>query len=191
MSRFLATLPNRKFSVEDYHRFIEMGVFEPEERLELWEGEFVEMSPIGKRHAGCVDALSEIIREFVGRNAIVRTQNPIVLNDFSEPQPDIALLRRREDYYRSVSATAADVLLTIEVADTTVKYDRNVKFPKYAASGIPEAWLVDLENDRVEIHSQPSESGYAVVKILQRGEIVESTVLKEIRIPVKDILGES
>ena len=191
MSRFLATLPDRKFSVEDYHRFIEMGVFEPEERLELWEGEFVEMSPIGKRHAGCVDALSELLRDSLNRSLIVRTQNPIILNDFSEPQPDVALLRRRDDYYRSVSATAADVLLTIEVADTTVKYDRNVKFPKYASSGIPEAWLVDLENNRVEIHSQPSESGYAFVKILQRGEIAESTVLSEIRIPVDVILGEA
>ena len=189
MSTALASLPHRKFSVEDYHRFIEMGIFKPEERLELWEGEFVEMSPIGKKHAGCVDAVSEMLKDFLNRQAIVRTQNPIVLKDFSEPQPDVCLLKRREDFYRQISATAQDVLLTMEVADSTVKYDRDIKFPKYAANGIQEAWLIDLENDRVEIHTQPTKNGYRLVKILHRGDIAESTVFAEIKIAVDDILG--
>ncbi len=189
MSIALASLPHRKFSVDDYHRFIEMGIFKPEERLELWEGEFVEMSPIGKRHAGCVGSLSEMLKDFLNRQAIVRTQNPIVLNDFSEPQPDVCLLKRRDDFYRLISATAQDVYLAMEVSDSTVKYDRDIKFPKYAENGIAESWLIDLENDRIEIHTQPTKNGYKLVKILHRGDIAESTIFEEIKIAVDDILG--
>lgn len=185
----IATLPHRKFSVDEYHHFIEMGVFEPEERLELWEGEFIEMSPIGKRHASCVNFLVEILRDLLGKHVIISPQNPIVLDDFSEPQPDLCLLNRREDFYRDTNATAKDVLLVIEVADTTLRYDRDIKFSGYAASGIKEAWLVDLKNDRVEIHSEPTENGYGLVKILHRGQYAESTVLPEIKISAEDILG--
>jgi Uma2 family endonuclease len=189
MSSALASLPHRKFTVEDYHNFIDMGIFKPEERLELWEGEFLEMSPIGRRHAGCVDSLAEMLRDFLHKTAIVRTQNPIVLGDFSEPQPDITLLKRRKDFYRNESAKASDVLLTMEVSDTTAKFDRDIKFPRYAENGIQEAWLIDLENDRVEIHTQPTAKGYKLVKILHRGDIAESTVLLEIKMAVDDILG--
>lgn len=188
MSSVLASLPHRKFTVEEYHHFIETGIFSPEERLELWEGEFIEMSPIGRRHAGTVDFLSEILKDFLHKQAIVRIQSPIVLNNFSEPEPDIALLKRRDDFYRTVNATPNDVLLIIEVADTTVKYDRDVKFPKYAESDIPEAWLIDLENDRIEIHSEPTPNGYKLVKILHRGDIAESSVFEQIKISVEDIL---
>ena len=189
MSANTAALPHRKFTVDEYHNFIETGVFKPEERIELWEGGFVEMSPIGKRHISCVDFLVEWLIEFSQRRFIVRSQSPIVLDDFSEPQPDVCLLQRREDFYRRTDATAKDVLLAVEVADTTVKYDRDIKFPRYAANGIKESWLVDLENDRVEIHSEPTEFGYSLVKILHRGQTAESTVLPEIKIPVEDILG--
>lgn len=189
MTSYTATLPHRKFSVEEYHNFIEQGVFKPEERIELWEGEFIEMSPIRKRHAGTVSALSDMLKDFLGKQALVWSQNPIVLDDFSEPQPDVSLLKRRDDFYRNESATAKDVLLAIEVADSTVKFDRDIKFPRYAANGIEEAWLVDLENDRVEIHTQPTKNGYRLVKILHRGDIAESTVFAEIKIAVDDILG--
>src|SRR5262245_34295601 len=135
MSAVLASLPHRKFSVEEYHRFIEMGIFKPEERLELWEGEFVEMSPIGKRHAGIVAGLTAYLNHLFFQRLVVWAQNAIVLNDFSEPQPDISLLKRRDDFYRTVNATAQDVLLIIEVSDTTAKYDRDIKFPKYAENG--------------------------------------------------------
>ncbi|MGI8639592.1 MAG: Uma2 family endonuclease [Pyrinomonadaceae bacterium] len=185
----LATLPHRKFSVDEYHYFIEQGVFKPEERLELWEGEFIEMSPIGKKHAGSVAALSDMLKDFLGRKALVWAQNPIVLDDFSEPQPDVCLLQRREDFYRKTSAAAKDVLIVMEVADTTLKYDREVKFPRYAANGIEEAWLIDLENDRIEIHTAPTENGYSLIKILHRGQIAESSVLPELKISVDEILG--
>lgn len=189
MSALTAALPHRKFTIEEYHNFIETGVFKSEERIELWEGEFVEMSPIGMRHAACVNFLIEFLRDILGKSVIISPQNPIVLNDFTEPQPDIALLRRREDFYRNENATAADVLIAMEIADTTLKYDRETKFPRYAASGIAEAWLIDLENDRVEIHGEPNEFGYSLVKILHRGQTAESTVLPEIKITIDEILG--
>jgi Uma2 family endonuclease len=190
MSSALASLPHRKFTVEEYHHFIETGFFAPEERLELWEGEFVEMSPIGKRHAGIVAGLSAWLNHLFFLKLVVWAQNPIVLSDLSEPQPDIAVLKQRDDFYRTISATAKDVLLIMEVADSPVKYDRDIKFPKYAANGIPEAWLIDLENDRIEIHTQPTKNGYRLLKILHRGDIAESTVFEEIMIAVDDILGK-
>lgn len=185
----LATLPHRKFTVDEYHNFIESGVFRPEERIELWEGQFIEMSPIGMRHASCVNFLTEILRDLLGKSVIVSPQNPIVLDDFSEPQPDIALLKRRDDFYRTASATATDVLLVIEVAETTVKYDRDIKFPQYAANGIQESWLIDLETRHVEIHSEPTEFGYTLVRIFHEGQVAESGVLPDLQISVDEMVG--
>ena len=184
-----AALPRRKFTVDEYHDFIEKGVFKPEERIELWEGEFIEMSPIGKRHAGIVAGLTAYLNHLFFNKFVVWSQNPIILGDFSEPQPDVCVLEKRDDFYRSVSATAADVLLAMEVSDSTVKYDRDVKFPRYAENGIRESWLIDLENDRVEIHTQPTVNGYKLIKILHPGDIAESTIFDEIKIAVDDILG--
>ena len=189
MSAITSTLPHRKFTVDEYHNFIATGVFSPEERLELWEGEFIEMSPIGRKHAACLDYLVEWLMIVTQRNFILRSQSPIVLNDFSEPQPDVSILERREDFYRQTSATAKDVSLAIEVADTTLKFDRDVKFPLYANSGIRESWLIDLENDRVEIHSEPTENGYSLIRVLHRGHESNSTILPAIRILVDEILG--
>jgi len=189
MSALPSTLPHRKFTVDEYHYFIEQGVFKPEERIELWEGEFIEMSPIRKRHAAVIDFLVEWFIKILQRQYIIRSQNPIVLNDFSEPQPDVFILQRREDFYRNTGATANDALLVIEVADTTVKYDRDIKFPRYAANGIKESWLIDSENDRVEIHSEPTAMGYSLIKVFHRGQTAESTVLPQIKISVEEILG--
>lgn len=184
MSVLTAMPPRRKFTVTEYHFFIEQGIFNPEERLELIEGQFIEMSPIGKLHAGSVDFIADFLRKIIGDNAIVRVQNPIVLDDFSEPQPDVCLLKRRADFYRGIDAAAKDALLVMEIADTTVRYDREIKFPRYAANGIGEAWLIDLENERVEIHSEPTAMGYSLVKILHRGQTAQSSVLPQIKIPV-------
>ncbi len=189
MSALPGKLPHRKFTVDEYHYFIEQGVFKPEERIELWEGEFIEMSPIGKRHAGVVAGLTAYLNHLFFQQFVIWTQNPIVLNDFSEPQPDVCILQKREDFYRNTSATTNDILLAIEVADSTVKYDRDIKFPRYAANGIKESWLIDLENNRVEIHSEPTEMGYSLIKVLHRGQTAQSTVPPQIKISVEEILG--
>ncbi|MDQ3917533.1 MAG: Uma2 family endonuclease, partial [Acidobacteriota bacterium] len=126
------------FTVDEFERMGAAGIFHPDDRLELIGGEIVEMSPIGSSHAACVKFLSALLQRLFGGTLIVSTQDPIRLDDFSEPQPDVALLRWREDFYRHAHPTPADVLLVVEVADTTVESDRQVKIPLYARAGIPE-----------------------------------------------------
>jgi Uma2 family endonuclease len=184
----LADFPHRKFTVAEYHSLADKGVFGRQERIELWDGEFISMSPIGTRHAGIVDQLAEYLRNFLEGKVIVRVQNPLVLDDFTEPEPDLTILHRREDFYKGSNVTAADVFLVIEVADTSLRYDREIKLPGYAAAGIQEAWLVDLQNDRVEIFTDPSPTGYRLVRILSRGDTAASSVFPEVQIAVSDLI---
>ena len=167
----------------------ETGVFSPDARVELIEGEIIEMSPIGSRHAACVRLLSKTLNRQVGENALMSTQNPIRLSDFSEPQPDVAILKVRQDYYRESHPGPDDVLLVIEGADTTVHYDRTVKVPLYARAGIPEALLFNLPDDRLEYFSRPESGVYQVNRILSRVERFESTNVPGIMLDIEMILG--
>ncbi len=176
-------------SVEMYHLMAERGVFAPEDRVELIEGELFEMSPIGNLHARCVDFLNKFLSGVAGSIYIVRVQNPILLNDQSEPQPDFSIVRYRQDFYKDALPEASDVAIVFEIAETSITYDKNVKFRRYAAAGIREAWLVDLSGERVEVHTQPKGNGYGVVKIYERGENAGSETIPSIDLPVDDILG--
>ncbi|WP_058558012.1 Uma2 family endonuclease [Thiohalocapsa sp. ML1] len=150
-----------RFSVADYHRMGESGILGPELRTELIDGEVVEMPPIGHPHAGTVKLLSNLLKERLGPAAIVSVQDPVWLDDHTEPLPDIALLRPRADYYRNGHPTPDEVLLIIEVADSSLAYDRDVKLPRYARAGIPQVWLVDLGGRRLLRYSRPAGAGYA------------------------------
>ncbi len=130
------------FSVDDYYRMADAGVFPIDARVELIDGEVVEMFSIGNRHIGAVIRLTTLLSRKVGASALVSVQNPVRLNDFSEPQPDIALLKPRKDFYSNAHPTPAAALLIIEVADTSVNFDRRVKLPLYARAGIPETWVM-------------------------------------------------
>ncbi len=176
-------------TVEVYHLMAERGAFHPDERLELIGGKIFDMSPIGSLHARCVTFLTSALIRIVGDSSIVTSQNPILLDDESEPQPDVAIINFREDYYKNALPAAADVKLLIEVADTSVEFDRGVKFSRYAAARIPEAWLVDLINDRVEVHYAPKDEAYSRSKTFQRGENAVSETIPSIEIPVEDVLG--
>lgn len=167
----------------------ERGAFGPEERLELIDGEIIEMSPIGSRHARVVDFLNDFLKSLSRTDIIVRVQNPIIASDNSEPQPDVSVVRRRDDFYRDAHPTGKDVLLVIEVSDSAVAFDRFRKVPKYAAAGIPETWLIDLESEHVEVHTEPKESAYGLVKIYLRGEQAVSETMPELALPVADIIG--
>ena len=167
----------------------ERGTFAPDDRVELIDGEIIEMSPIGSRHARVVDFLNDFLAKRIDANYIVRIQNPIVVGDLSEPQPDIAVVARREDFYRDGHPTGKDVALVIEVCDSTVAFDRSRKLPKYAEAGIPETWLIDLESEHVEVHFSPKETAYGIVKIFLRGENAVSETLPALNLPVSDILG--
>jgi Uma2 family endonuclease len=179
----------RPFTTAEYHRLIEAGILTEDDRVELIDGRIVKMAPIGPRHAACVKRLNSFFGGKVSGYAVVSVQDPIQLDDYSEPQPDLALLRPRADFYAQSHPTPEDVLVAIEVADTTVESDRSVKIPSYARAGIPEAWLIDLYNDRIEIHSNPASGIYQEVRIVLRGHRVVSAALPQLEMKADDILG--
>jgi Uma2 family endonuclease len=176
-------------SVDEYERMGAAGIFSPDARLELLEGGIYEMSPIGSLHAACVDFLAALLIGLAERRFIVRNQNPIRLDDFSEPQPDITLLRWREDYYRDAHPQPADVLLVIEVADSTLNSDRSYKLPLYAKAGIQEAWLVNLTDQTIELYAEPSNGAYQLAKEFKRGEHAQAHTIEGLRVEVAAVIG--
>ena len=178
-----------KYTVEEYNIMIERGVLLEDDPVELIEGEIVEMSPIGIRHQACVDRLSDLLREYANKSAIVRGQGPIQLPNHSQPQPDIALLRRRGDYYGKSLPIPADVFLVVEVAETSLRYDRNVKVPLYAKEGLHEAWLIDLKHDIIEVYTKPEKGKYQIMRQAKRGETIVVEGVPGLALGVNDILG--
>lgn len=165
-------LPRHRLTVEDFHRMGEAGILREDDRVELIEGEIVDMAPIGSKHAGTVGFLTKRLERATGEHALVFVQNPVLLGTNNEPQPDIALLKPREDFYRTALPRPEDVLLIIEVADTTLAYDRDIKVPLYARHGIPEVWLVDLENSRLHIFTSPAQDNYLECRMLAKPGII-------------------
>ena len=183
------TYTRYKFTVEEYMRMGEAGVFPPDARVELIEGEIVDMSPIGDRHAWCVGWLTRTLTLKLQRVALVWAQNPVRLNNRSEPQPDILVLKPPDDLYKHRKPRPEDVLLLIEVSDSTLAFDRRVKVPLYARAGIPEVWIVDLAGERVETFADPSGGAYQTVATRAHGEKLRPHVLKGLRLAVSDIFG--
>ncbi len=182
-------LVKKRFTTEQYHQMGKVGIFKENDRVELLEGEIVEMSPIGRRHTACVNRFTQLFSQLLGKKVIVSVQNPIILNNFSEPQPDISLLKPRTDFYESGHPQAPDILLVVEVADTTIDYDRDVKIPLYANNGICEVWLVDIVEQTLTVYRQPTSDGYREVLILHRGESLFLQSFPEIILTVDEILG--
>ena len=178
-----------KLDVHEYHRMGEAGILTDDDRVELIEGELVQMSPIVSGHSGTVNALTRLLVLAAGNRAMVSVQNPVRLDVHNEPQPDFALLRPRADDYRSELPAPADVLLLIEVADSSLRFDRLVKLPLYARHRIPEVWIVDLPAGAVEVCRGPTPEGYARVVREGRGASVEPEALPGLRLRVDAILG--
>jgi len=179
-------LPRRLFTVEEYHRMAAAGIFHPDERVELIEGEIVQMSPIGPRHAGCVINANRLFIMRLGERVVVSPQNPVVIQPRSEPQPDLLLLRPRAVSYSQEHPTPEDVLLAVEVADTTVRFDRLVKSRLYARAGIAEFWLLLAMDGAVEIYRTPGADGYASVTRHGAGEMVSPLAFAEASFAVAD-----
>lgn len=175
----------RRFTAGEYHKMAEAGILREDDRVELIEGEISQMAPIGSRHAACVNQLNRLLVRGVGDEMIVSVQNPVRLDERNEPEPDLALLRARD--YRHSLPGPEDVLLLIEVSDTTLSYDRNVKLPLYARAGVPEAWIVDLANETVERHTEPSGDGYRLLRRSGKGAEVVSEAIPGLTLPV--VLG--
>jgi Uma2 family endonuclease len=158
--------------------------------VELLDGEIVEMTPIGDRHAGIVARLTRLFVERLGGRTIVWPQNPVGLGAVrSVPQPDITLLRPRDDFYTTGRPGPDDTLLVIEVMDTSVETDRGVKVPLYARAGIAEVWLLDLRTDAIEVYRQPSPAGYGDARVLRRGERLSPLAFPDLTLAVDELLG--
>ncbi len=174
------------FTVEDYYAMAEAGILSPDERVELLDGEIIAMAPIGSRHASCVDTLSEMLFDQVEQRAIVRVQNPVRLDGGSEPQPDVMLVRRRD--YSSAHPGPGDVLLLIEVSDTTAEVDRGCKLPLYARAGVPEVWIVNLSEGCVEVYAEPAGAGYAASRTVGIDGEVSPAAFADISLPVGQMM---
>lgn len=177
-----------RFTVDEYYKMIELGMLKDYERAEIIEGELIQKMPIGERHSAVVEKLNEILRDELGKTVSLRNQQPIKFSDYNEPEPDLAVLQRREDFYSDAKPTSKDVLLLIEVSDATLKYDRGTKLALYAEAEIPEVWIVNLPNDIIEIHTKPSSGVYQLTKIFKRGDAVESEILPDLKLAVDEIL---
>jgi Uma2 family endonuclease len=180
-------IQKRSVTVDELERAWEAGAFSPEARLELVHGEIVEMTPIGDRHALCVIWLCDLLAGLRPKG-ILSPQNPLRLSPESVPQPDAVVFRRRPDF-RARPPRAEDVLLVVEVADSSLSYDRKQKIPLYAEHGIPEAWLVDLTSDTLFVYRRPSPEGYRDVRAYRREESISPEAFPESRFAVAEILG--
>ncbi len=182
-------LPRRRFTVDEYHKMAVAGILGEDDRVELIEGEITEMTPIGRLHAATVNRLNKLFVNTFGDDAVVGVQNPIVLDEHSEPQPDIALLRPRADFYASGLPTPEDVVLLVEVTYSSADPDRRVKVPLYAGKGIAEVWLVDLEQETMTVYRDPVAGGYRTARVFRRGEGVAPAAFPHRSLAVADILS--
>ena len=175
-----------RLSVADFHRLGDIGVLAENARVELIEGQLFDMAPIGIAHASIVDDLTRRFILGVGERAVVRPQNPVVINSMTELQPDVALLRPPRETYRLRHPRATDVLLLVEVADSSLRYDQHVKIPMYARCGIPEVWLIDTSASVLTVHRDPSERGYGQVIPIGTLGIIRAAALQDVDI---DLVG--
>lgn len=179
----------RRFTADEFRAMARAGILDPEERVELIEGEIVEMSPINEPHASATDRLTQLFVLLFHTGAIVRVHGPVGLDRHSQPQPDLMLLRPRQDFYRGSHPAPEDVLLIVEVSDTTLAYDRRVKAPLYSRIGIAEHWRVELGSDRIVVHRDPGPDGYRSVRIARRGESIAPLAFPDRALAVNDLLG--
>ncbi|MFZ1431025.1 MAG: Uma2 family endonuclease [Geminicoccaceae bacterium] len=178
-----------RFDVDDYYRMAEVGILSREDRVELIEGGIVDMAPIGSAHAGTTDQLSRLVaRAFADGLVHVRVQGPLRLDVHNEPEPDLMLLRPRADGYRTGHPTAADVLLLVEVADSSLAYDRGPKLALYARHGVAEVWIVDLAGRSIEVCGKPGPHGYAEQRRLTEGA-ASPALVSELAIDVAQLLA--
>jgi Uma2 family endonuclease len=179
----------RLFTVKEYYLMYESGVFANGERVELIRGEIIKMAAIGRRHAACVDRCNDVFAYKLGKKVLIRIQNPLALDNTSEPEPDVLLLKRKADFYESGHPRPADVFLLIEVADSTIDSDRELKIPLYAEDGITEVWLIDINSACIEVYRNPTAEGYQDIQKFYRGQNLSILAFSDLSITVDEILG--
>ncbi len=181
-------LLKRRFTISEYYQMAKVGILTPSDRVELINGEILEMSPIGKRHAACVNRVNQLFYQKLGDRILISVQNPILLNNLSEPQPDITLLQPRTDFYASGHPQASDIFLIVEVADSSINYDQEIKISLYSESGILEVWLIDLNQNSLQVYQQPTESGYQRIQQLQSENTLSPLAFPEIHLRVNEMI---
>jgi Uma2 family endonuclease len=174
-----------KFTVDDYHKMGAAGVFD-DHKVELINGKIVDMSPINSNHGGAVNRIVLFLRRYLSLDLLFSVQNPIHINEFSEPEPDVAILKQKEDCYSNAHPIPEEVLLIMEVSDTSLQKDKEVKLPLYAEVGIPEVWIVNLQDKQIEQYTTPTTKGYTSMKIYHPGDFISNTIIE--KLPVADII---
>ncbi|MBK7872485.1 MAG: Uma2 family endonuclease [Saprospiraceae bacterium] len=174
------------FTVEDYYKMADVGILKPEDRVELIKGEIIKMSPIKSFHAGIVNFLNRTLIKQLSNKVSICIQNPVNIDKHSEPEPDVVVAKFRKDDYRHQHPRPEDIFLVIEVADTSIKLDRQVKLPLYAEAGIPEYWIVNLKEQQVEIYSQPIDKEYTITRVAFVGETIACSTI-DFELEVKEL----
>lgn len=184
----IVKMERRLWTVDEFHHMAKAGILHEEDRLELIEGDIVTMSPIGVRHMACGNKLTDTFSASFTGKAIISVQNPLAVSKESEPVPDIVLFKYRDDFYADEMPEISDVLLVVEVADTTIAYDRNVKRPLYARAGIPDYWLVNLVDNVIEIHREPEDDTYTKITTAYRSDSVTAVAFPDTPFAVTDLI---
>lgn len=182
-----AAMPYHRWSVEEYHQMAQAGLLDETDRVELIDGELIDMAPIGSKHAFRVDSIARALQRAAGTSFLVRVQNPILLGEHSELQPDIAVVKDRN--YAESHPEAEDVLLIVEVSDTTLAYDRDVKLSLYARHGIPEVWLLDVNAGELTVYREPAEGQYRLIRKPMAAEAVSPMLVPDTTITLAEVLG--
>jgi Uma2 family endonuclease len=180
-------LPRHRITVDEYYRMAEVGLLAPDARVELIEGEIIDMPPIGSSHGGVVNRLNRLLVQAIGDRAIVSVQNPVRLSRSSEPQPDLAVLRPRADFYEAAHPNPPDTLLIIEVSQTTFRYDRQIKVPLYARNGVPEVWLIELPAGRIHFFRSPADGQYAETASIDEPGVTAIASLPDVTIDLSHL----
>lgn len=183
-----AVLQRHRLTVDEYHRMSDVGLLAPDARVELIEGEIIDMAPMKSPHASTINRLLSVLKAVPDDVAIVTCQTPLRLLDHSEPEPDLMLLKPRADRYRDATPTPADVALLIEIAETTLRYDRDVKIPLYARHGVPEVWIIDLVNNLVRFYRRPTGDNYADITATETPGATPVAALPGLAIDLRAIL---
>jgi Uma2 family endonuclease len=184
----MSTLTHHRFTSREYYRMAETGVLEPDARVELLNGQIIDMSPIGPFHGGVVGRLNRLLSKLSNDNWFVWTQNPVTLDDYSEPQPDLMLLKPSANDYTTALPAPDDVFLLIEVSDSTLFTDRELKLPLYGRAGIREVWIINLPDQSIEVHREPHFEGYASTVVLHPGDQARPLAFPDVAVDVAALL---
>ncbi len=184
----MSVLTKHRFTVEEYYRMAETGVLKPDARVELLDGEIVDMAPIGSFHGGTTNRLVRIFSKLSKDRWLVSAQNPVRLNKHSEPQPDLMLLKPSPDDYTSRHPGPEDVFLLIEVADSSLGYDRADKLPAYGRAGLREVWILNLADQVIEVYREPHFAGYSAMQTLRAGDKVQPLAFPDVVVDAAELL---